>query len=106
MLTLAITYRRRAASVRDQRYYRDADHSAWAALRAAGVLRTLHRRIDGRGVVAMIETSDAAAVRIILDALPTVEMGACSYTTLGVETGVFDAPAPGQPSTNGAGGPR
>jgi len=67
---------------------------AWAALQAAGVLRTLHRRLDGRGAVATIETPDAAAARINLDALPTVEMGACGSTTPGVEAAILDASAP------------
>jgi hypothetical protein len=100
MLTLAITYRRRAATARDQRYYLDADRMVHAALMASGVLRQLHKRLDGRGVVLLIETDDAIEARAVMEALPTVEMGACGYTAVGVvETTESVTPA-GQPLSN------
>jgi hypothetical protein len=84
MLTLA-TYSRRAVSVRD-RYYGDAERLTCSALYAAGALRSPYRRHDGRGLVLLIDTSDAVMARAILDSLPTIEMGACGHSTLEVET--------------------
>lgn len=82
MIALAITFRRRNSTARDEAYYDTAERESVAMLVRRGELRSACSRSDGRGWVMVVQGRDEQCLRRTMQELPTVASGVRGYHLL------------------------